>query len=296
MLEIRKLPVLVLFLLSACGPPAADPPPGESTDDGARQLAQLFADEWADRLARYPLFASGMGVHDYDDRLPDVSPEAHSRFAEADRNYLARLDAVDRTALSAENQINYDLFRFIVGHRATLAAYRQYRIPILSDGGFHMGVPRMYESMPFATVADYERYLARLDAIGSYFEQNIANMRTGIAEGFTQPREILDGIVPSITGVIVDDADDSVFYRPFANMPAHFSAEDTDRLRAAAADVISEVVVPAYREFHRLFRRGIHTGRAHDARRVRARRRPGLLRGPDSFLHDTGRREPGRYP
>lgn len=255
----RAVVIFSVFLIVACMPPAT--PQGTKTvetetlsnDIATQQLQQLFADEWSARLARSPLFASRMGVADFDDRLPDMSPEAQQQNLDADLDYLARLEAIDRSNLSQDDRTNYDLFKFIVGHRTTLAKYQQYRIPILSDSGFHMSVQRMYESMPFASMQDYEKYLSRLRALGPYFEQNIENMRDGLADGFSQPKIILEGIVPSITGAIVEQPTDSIFYSPFNNIPAHFNDEDADRLRKEAASVITETVVPSYRRFLQFF-------------------------------------------
>jgi len=194
-----------------------------------------------------------MGIADYNDLLPDMSPDAQQRNLDEDLAYLERLEMIDRSALSQEDQTNYDLFNFVVGHRSTLAKYRQYRMPILSDSGFHMSVQRMYESMTFATLEDYENYMSRLRALGPYFDQNTENMRAGIADGFTQPKIILEGIVSSISGPIVEQPQDSIFYSPFRTIPAHFSDQDADRLRKEAASVIGETVVPAYQEFLQFF-------------------------------------------
>ena len=253
----RLVGVFCVFLLVACTRPAT--PEDTTTEESSssnpatEQLHQLFADEWNSRLARNPLFASRMGVADFDARLPDMSPEAQQRNLDEDLDYLARLGAIDRSTLSGDDRTNYALFKFVVGHRASLAKYQQYKVPILSDAGFHMSVQRMYESMSFATPEDYEKYLSRLRALGPYFDQNIDNMRDGIAEGFTQPKVILDGIVPSISGAIVERPTDSIFYTPFQSFPAHFSDADADRLREEAAGVISATVIPAYKNFLQFF-------------------------------------------
>ncbi len=219
----------------------------------ATELHQLFADEWNNRLERDPLFASSRGVTDYNDRLPDMTASALQRAREEDLQFLERLEEIDRAALSPDDQTNYDLFEFVVGHRANLAQYRTYRMPLTSDSGFHIRVQRMYESMPFRTTEDYELYLSRLSAVGRFFTQNIDNMRAGLADGFTQPRVILDGIVPSISGAIVEDPEDSIFFTPFLGIPEFISGEDADRLRAQAIAAIAETVVPAYREYLRFF-------------------------------------------
>ena len=61
--------------LIACSP-ATEPGDTRVGGGATQQLHELFADEWDDRLSRDPLFASSMGIDDYDDRLPDASPAA----------------------------------------------------------------------------------------------------------------------------------------------------------------------------------------------------------------------------
>ena len=257
MFKTRLIPITIFIpaLLLGCAPPESDPPQtpqapeAAATDTAAAELHALFNDEWRSRLARDPLFASGQGVADHNDRLPDVSPGAQARYLEEDRGFLARLAAIDPESLSAADRINHESFEFIVGSRARLAEYRPYRIPILSDAGFHMRVQRMYESAPFGTVADFERYLSRLRATGDFFDQNIANMRQGISDGFTQPQAILEGILPSISGSIVDNPEESVFYTPFRSLPGHFDAATAEELREAGRQAIAGTVVPAYQRF-----------------------------------------------
>jgi len=252
-----SLIVLVPILLLSCAPPEsrepADPNEAALADTIAAELHALFEDEWRSRLARDPLFASYQGVTDYNGLLPDVSPAAQERYLEEDRSFLERLAGIDREALSAADSTNHELFEFIVGNRVKLAEYRPWRIPILSDDGFHMSVQRMYESAPLDTVDDYEQYLARLRATGDYFDQNIANMRQGIAEGFTQPRAILEGILPSISGSIVEDPGESIFFTPFRSLPGHFDEATAERLREAGRQAIAGTVVPAYQRFLTFF-------------------------------------------
>ena len=249
--------VLVPMLLLSCAPPESREPAesneAATADTITAELHALFEDEWRSRLARDPLFASYQGVTDYNGLLPDVSPAAQERYLQEDRSFLERLAGIDREALSAADGTNHELFEFIVGNRVILAEYRPWRIPILSDDGFHMSVQRMYESAPLDTVEDYEQYLARLQATGDYFDQNIANMHQGIADGFTQPQAILEGILPSISGSIVEDPEESVFFTPFRNLPGHFDEATAERLREAGRQAIAGTVVPAYQRFLAFF-------------------------------------------
>jgi uncharacterized protein (DUF885 family) len=257
-------PVAVLVALG-CTPSAEGPLPydtGSDTEAGtARQeLQALFRDEWTTRVARDPLFASTMGIRDYDDALPIDPPSNHQRFLQEDLEFLERLQAIDRSELSDHDRLNYDLFRFVVKSRTTLANYQPWLIPILSDGGFHMHVQRMYEAMPFTTIEHYENYLSRLREIPPYFAQHIDHMREGMRIGMTQPKAILDGIESSISGPIVANAADSIFFTPFKSMPAHFSDGDRQRLRSQAIDAIEQEVVPSYRHLLSFFTREYKPG------------------------------------
>ncbi len=219
----------------------------------AAELHALFSDEWAARLARDPLFASEMGSMDYNDRLPASSSADHEQFIEEDREFLRRLQAIDTSALGNDDRLNYELFEFVVQSRVTLAEYRPHLVPILSDSGFHLDIQRMHEAVPFESIADYERYIARLRQTGPYFEQHIVHMREGLQVGITQPKAILANIESSITSPIVADVKDSIFYTPFAAFPAHFSADDRERLQTEGVAAIEVVVLPAYRQFHSFF-------------------------------------------
>ena len=66
-------------------------PRSVSAQSAAERLHELFDQTWAHELREGPLFATSIGVHHYNDRLPDVSPEAYAARAEADREALVTL-------------------------------------------------------------------------------------------------------------------------------------------------------------------------------------------------------------
>ena len=229
--------VLILVLFWPARPAAGDE---------AGDLWQLFEDEWAARLLENPLFSSSMGEVVASNILPQITPEDYARRLEKDENFRDRLEDIDQRDLSAEDRLNYDLFEFVLFHRIKNARFRPYRIPFLSDSGFHTSIVRMAESMPFDDLEDYENYLARLRAIPTYFAQQIENMRLGIAEGFTMPRAILEGIVPSISAQIVGNADDSSFFEPFKSLPESFDEETRWLMVLGGEQVVMQDVVGAY--------------------------------------------------
>ncbi|MCH8863006.1 MAG: DUF885 domain-containing protein [Proteobacteria bacterium] len=254
---VAGLLVLGLTLgLAACEPAPAPDEAGDAAaaaEIAAAALDVLITDEWANRLVENPAFASSMGVTDYNGKLPMVAAEDHARRLLQDEAFLARLEAIARTSLGEENQLNYDLLGFVLRDRVARASWKPWRVPFSSDSGFHTWLTRMADSMPFRTAADYENYISRLGAIPAYFEQNIANMRQGLADGFTMPRAILGGLVPTMSAQVKDSAGDSAFFKPFLDFPETMSEETRERLARAGRAVIEQAVMPAYGALHEFF-------------------------------------------
>lgn len=216
-------------------------------------LARLFADERAFVYREDPLSATSAGIHDYDDRLPSVTPETNARQTRDNEAFLTRLHAIDRAQLSRQEQVSYDLFDFMVGQRVRLARYNDWRLPFNSDSGFYSEILLIDDLQSPRTVRDYENYIARLNDTPRYFREQIANMRVGLRDGFTLPREIIGGVSQVIGGFRFENVEATNFYAPFANFPATVPESERARLREAGRAAVANSVIPAFNEFRIFF-------------------------------------------
>ncbi len=212
----------------------------------ADDLNALIDDYWTNEMRENPFSATSAGVHDYNSLVPDVSPAGQMRRTEAAREYLARLDAIERTDLNDSDNLNADLLGFILNHEIALSEFDRWRIPFLADTGFHTDFGYILAATPFRTLKDYQDYLQRLAALPGYIDQNIENMRIGLADGFTQPKEILPYILPSFEAQVKDNAAAHPYYAPFEAMPAAIPPRRQRGLRREAMEVLGEEVIPAY--------------------------------------------------
>ena len=219
----------------------------------AAALAQLFADERAFAWREDPLAATSEGVRAYDDRLPSVTPEAQTRRQAADDDFLRRLHGIDRAGLSAEDQVSYDLFEFMVAGRVTLAQYREWRLPFNSDSGFFAELLQLDALADPQTTKQFEDYIARLNAVPRYFDEHIANARTGIRDGFTLPAAVLDGVSSIVAAAQCKTPEDSPLWQPFAIFPDRVPESDRARLSEAGKAALAAAVIPAYAAFQRFF-------------------------------------------
>ena len=220
-------------------------------DDPSDRLHQLFEDAWDFRLAENPLFATSVGVHKYNDELPTVSVGAAQRRLERERTFLDRLRDIDRAALSPKDQLNYDLFERVRERRIAELEHRSYLLPITNRSGFHVSFPQLPDRVPLNTVADYENYIARLNAFDRYAQQHIEIMQTGLDEGHALPKVVLQDADETIRPQVVDDPTESELYGPFDDFPDRIDDKERTRLREAGTAAIDTSVVPGFESFLR---------------------------------------------
>jgi uncharacterized protein (DUF885 family) len=223
--------------------------PGCSGENSHTKLDGLFKDAWEFRLTENPLFATSVGDHRYNDRLPSVTIQDRERRVEKTREYLGRLHRVDRDVLSPEDKISYDIFEHLALDEIAEFEHKAYLIPITNRSGFHVSFAELPNRIPLEAVRDYENYIARLQSFDSYTQQYISIMREGIKSGFVLARIVLEGYEASIESHIVGDITKSVYYKPFDSFPSTVSDADRDRFRESGKQAIFQHVIPGYESF-----------------------------------------------
>jgi uncharacterized protein (DUF885 family) len=245
--DMRILTALALALLLAAPALAA-----AERQQAKATLHALFEAEWERGLRENPLGASMRGDRRYNDQWGDLSPEAHARRLQADRDALAALQAIDRGLLDETDQVSYDMFAWQLQGGIEGEPFRMHLIPLNQRGGLQT-LDTVVESLRFETVRDFDDWIGRLRRIDVLVDQTIALMRQGMQEGRMPARITMERIPAQIAAQIVDDPAGSRFHKPFERMPAAIAAADQARLRETGAQVIETVVVPAYRRFQAFF-------------------------------------------
>ena len=242
-----RLPVLPFALLAVT---LLAPLPAVA--DATTDLHALFEREWERELAENPLLATYRGDRRYNDRWPDISPAARQASDAADARVLEELERFPRADLLPAEQLNYDLFLRRYEERVAAQPFHLEYYSIRAREG-PQSLNETAELMPFETAADYDAWLRRMAALPAYLEQYADLLRQAAAEGRTQPRVIMDRVVPQLAMQVVDRPEDSPFFERFRQYPDAIPPAERERLTAAARQVIAESVVPAYRRFASVF-------------------------------------------
>jgi uncharacterized protein (DUF885 family) len=236
---------LCVFLgLTVLAPPVAPKDPEART-----KLHALLDEAWQFELREDPLFATSVGDHRFDDKLPSVGVSDQARRAEARRKLSERLREIDPAGLDETDRDSWALQRVKLEDSIREFELHHYRFPINADSGFHMELVQLVRQMPFDTTRDYENYVARLRAIPQYVSQNVELLREGLQAGWTLPKVALAGYEKTIEAHVVADPRRSRFFAPFASFPSGVSESDRARLSAAGEKAIRDEVVPAFRAF-----------------------------------------------
>lgn len=253
---MRAMVLLFTLLLSVagCSRDAADPAPASSTQaDPAAVAAELDAllAEWHEaELQANPIFATALGDLRYNDQLPDFFSADFRAAQEArERDFLARVQALDRAALTGQHRLSHDIF--VSDRESSLAGNRfpGWMLPVNQFGNFGSFFAQLGSGQslqPFKEVKHYDDFLARIARMAALNDSAIANMREGIAAGVVQPIPVVEKAIPQFAAHVVDDVEQSVFWGPIKAMPAEFPAAERERLTAAYREAIAGTLVPAY--------------------------------------------------
>jgi uncharacterized protein (DUF885 family) len=243
----RSLANLVFALVALAAAPIA------VSADAVADLHALFDREWERHLVDNPLSATYLGDPRYNDRLPDISQAAEAARNAADAAVLDDLARIPRERLPLAEQLNYDLFRHEYETRKAALPFHPEYYSIEASGG-PQSLNELAELVPFESIADYETWIRRMQAIPAYLDQYGERLRRAAAVKRTQPRAVMERVLEPLAKQVTDKPEDSPFFERFRNFPDAIPAADRERLTARAREVIGQSVIPAYRRFQAVFR------------------------------------------
>ena len=219
--------------------------------DKATRLSQLYADYREASLQLNPLQATLQGDTRFDDQLPNfLSADFRARSHAFTEEWLEKAETIGPDGLQGQDLLSYEIF--VHDARAALEGERfpGWMLPVNPYTNIASVVVMLGSgagAQPFVTVRDYDNWLRRAEQVPALFDQAIANMREGIGAGVTQPRAMMEQVLPQLDAMIRPGAEQTLFWTPISAMPADIPAADRTRLTAAYRQMIDTRLMPAYR-------------------------------------------------
>lgn len=238
--------LLALALLAAA--PTA---PTAAVAQPASPLASLIADFEAYERREDPVTAGQEGDKDALRRWPDPTPAGDVRRKAALEGFRTRLRAVPAAGLTGEDVVNRAMLERIFAERLEAIALDGARFSLDFEGGPGGLVHYVGETTTLASAADAEAWLARLEGVPALYTAATANLRRGMATGWTQPKPVVDSAVAVLTAEAALTPASDPLLKPFATLPTSMPAAERDALRRRGEQVVAARIVPARREFLR---------------------------------------------
>ena len=160
-----------------------------------------------------------------------------------------RLGRIDARQLSGESALNHRLLTRIVKESIEEASFDFGRIAFQNDSGFHTLADYVGRTTTIASREDADAWLARLAALPTYYEQNVANLKRGIKTRYTQPRIVVDRVLDVARKQVEVKPEDSSLLLPFARMPASIPSAAQAEYRGKALAIVRAKIYPAQRAF-----------------------------------------------
>ncbi|WP_457349807.1 DUF885 domain-containing protein [Roseateles sp. P5_D6] len=234
---------LALSLLVASLPTWAAPTESE-------RFHQWLDAQWELTLQRQPILATSLGDPRYNDRLIDTTTAAYRVQAKRElQEQLKALTGFSKAKLEPRDRVSYSILRLDLEQNLAGERFPDWMQPISQIGGLPSFLAQMgtgQSIQPFRTTKDYDDWLKRLALAVPLFDGSIANMRDGLKAGVTQPRAVMEKVLPQLTALAVTDPEKSLFWGPIKNFPEAVPAADRERIAAEMRKLLSTGVLPAY--------------------------------------------------
>jgi uncharacterized protein (DUF885 family) len=223
-----------------------------SFGDASSDFATLLDEHWEWRMATSPVMASRLGDRRYNDQWPDNSLDGIEKRHVERQEFLRRVYAIEKNSLSADDQLNYELFRRQLQENVDEHQFNGHLMPFAHRGGIQ-NPENLISQLSLRTIEDYEDWLGRVQKLDDIIDQEIELAEEGRKRGVIPPKVLLQRIPDQLALQVVEFASESPLFKAFDDMPDSIAATDRERLRAAATDALEDEVLPAYKKLDRYF-------------------------------------------
>jgi uncharacterized protein (DUF885 family) len=238
---------LCFFLLAGCQSNTTK----TAAADGSKGLAKLMEDYYQQRMSLFPIESTWNGDTRYNDKLyADFTDSYRVKLKEFYGNTLSSLQAIDRESLDENDKISYDFLKEYNSLLLQQLNYKFNRMPTDQMWGLHLALGQFASgtsAQPFKTVADYQNWLKRIDAMDVWVDSAIVYFKKGMEEGITLPKSLVVKLIPEFESMMTTDPKKNLYYGPIEHFPADFNDSAKQNLTTAYINAIQQKVVPMNR-------------------------------------------------
>lgn len=269
-------------------------------------LAALANEYWQARLVNNPLHATALGDRRYDDRLPEITPQARDHIEREYEAFLQRAKDIAEENLSPADQLTRQAL--IIDIRSEL----DYSLCKLEDWtvdpleGPQIAFLNVESYQPVQTVLEGRAMVKRWRAMGRFIDDHIANLRRGITADKLAVQTCVEKVIEEIRSLNRQPEREWALLRPLLLPHDDWTEPERLEFHQALAAAVNDFVRPAFLRYLTFLESEILP-------RARAEDRPGIIHVPGGSecyrrlirahtsldpsldeIHETGLREVAR--
>ncbi len=220
------------------------------------RLDTWFEDKFMEAVRRSPMAMAQIGIKERMDEWDDNSREGALEDLEYSKSVLADLKSnFDRSKLSPEKQLSYDLFVKQIENQIEGDKWWGYGYPFNQMFGTHSGIPTFLKNQHrIDSVDDANAYVARLNGIENYLGTVIDNAEASAARGIQPPKFVYDHVIRDVGNIVsgypFDDSDKPTLMMADLQEKlekAGIKGDEAETILGNAKTALTEKVGPTYR-------------------------------------------------
>lgn len=222
-----------------------DMPPDEpAIMDPVASLAGTF---WETLLTANPTMATATGDHRFDDRLEDRSPDGMGAEAGALRALHERVVAAESPDWVTRAELLAEIRGHLVGLESGTEAWS-----VDPLNGPQVSLLNLTQVQEATTPVAADAMVDRWRAMGPYIDQEIANLRRGLAGGLTASIDAVRRTIDQLEALGSLPTEASPLLVPLSAERTGWSQSASDRFATELLTAVRDVVNPALARYHSL--------------------------------------------
>ncbi len=165
--------------------------------------------------------------------------------------FLERLSKIEKRKLSEINQLDFEVFNYILKNERDVIYYKTYLIPFNAEGGFYNSFSYRVNRYDLTDPDDAGNYLDRLRDYKTYFENNVSLMKQGIEQGIVSPKVVAKNYAVLIKPFITSDLQKNILYSPLVKAGESAVAP---QYRQSLELILQDTIIPMYEMFDEFMR------------------------------------------
>ncbi|HLU65887.1 MAG TPA: DUF885 domain-containing protein [Kofleriaceae bacterium] len=232
-------------------PPRSRSPLGDTAVAGVADpaLRELLADHWDWMMETYPVWATTLGDHRFDDRIHDGSPQAIAADRTRTRDFLARARALPRGSMSPADRLTLDLLVGELEAKVAAEVCDEHLWTVSAGRNPVTDWNTLPERHAIRTPADGANLVARYRQIPDAVDHAIGHLRDGARKGLFAEAEAIRRTLALIDRQLAADLAGWALLEPATAERPGWSATDRERLAADLRAAVEQEIAPAFRRY-----------------------------------------------